>query len=87
METLGGTTPNTGVGGTAGVIGSTMQMPRGSFSGLEFGHNTEALLNSSMTRPALFNLQGPCISELLSNQMPSHKMSIDFTNRHQPDPK
>jgi len=61
--------------------GSTVA-PRHSFN--EFSANAEALLNSGMPRPPNMLVHGPGISELLQNQMPSHKMSIDFTSRENP---
>ena len=59
---------------------NNQQGPRFSFSELAFGNPGEALLNSAMPRPPGMMMPGPGISELLHNQMPSHKMSIDFTN-------
>lgn len=71
------------------VSGSTQgggpPLPRFSFNEMPFGSNAgEALLNSAVPKTSGL---GPGISELLQNQMPSHKMSIDFTNSRQSDPK
>jgi len=61
---------------------------RGSFNEMQFT-SAENLLNSSMHRPPGMMQHGTGIMELLQNQMPSHKMSIDFTNNvhRQNDPK
>ena len=77
-------------------VASHQMLPRGSFSDQLFGQQpppTDSLLNNSnnISRgtggvTASMVQGGPCISDLLQNQMPGHKMSIDFTNRN-PDPK
>ena len=60
-------------------------MPRNSFN--EFGTSADTLLNSTMTRPPNMTLQGPGVNDLLQNQMPGHKMSIDFTSGRPSDNK
>lgn len=57
--------------------------PRFSFNEMPYNNAGEALLNSAMPRPPGIAGLGPGISELLQNQMPSHKMSIDFTSQRQ----
>ena len=60
-----------------------MQLPVRGSSFNDMG--AEALLNSVMMRPPGMVNQGPGIKELLYNQMPGHKMSIDFTCGRQPE--
>ena len=64
--------------------GGCPPQPRFSFNEMPYNNAGEALLNSAMPRPpgGIAGL-GPGISELLQNQMPSHKMSIDFTSQRQ----
>lgn len=52
---------------------------RHSFNDLQFA-SAETLLNSTMNNPFNMLSGGSNIGELLQNQMPGHKMSIDFTN-------
>lgn len=54
----------------------------------EFGVSAEALLNSTTPLPldTMLNTQGD-IAELIRNQMPSHKMSIDLTRSMDHTPK
>ena len=79
MDLAATTIPQPGTSNSASVMQPAVR--GSSFSDM----GAEALLNSMMMRPPGLMSQGPGIKELLYNQMPGHKMSVDFTSGRQPD--